>query len=90
LLRSAAALCDNDIPLAETLLRAHLREHPTDVAAIRMLAEGRGFGSGRLYRCRGPALRAAWSSRPALSKARAHYATVLNRQKPAHRGPGRT
>src|SRR5256885_539910 len=39
LLRPAAALCDNDIPLAETLLRAHLREHPTHVAAIRMLAE---------------------------------------------------
>src|SRR5256714_1287570 len=39
LLRPAAALCDNDIPLAETLLRAHLRVHPTHVAAIRMLAE---------------------------------------------------
>lgn len=39
LLRPAAALCDNDIPLAETLLREHLREHPTDVAAIRMFAE---------------------------------------------------
>src|SRR2546421_11208391 len=42
LLRPAAALCENDIPLAETLLREHLREHPTDVAAIRMFAEGAG------------------------------------------------
>src|SRR5438046_1839614 len=39
LLRPAAALCENDIPLAEALLREHLREHPTDVAAIRMFAE---------------------------------------------------
>ena len=78
LLRSAAALCDNDIPLAETLLRAHLREHPTDVAAIRMLAEvaarlGRYTDAeGLLARC----LELA----PGFVEARAHYATVLNRQ----------
>jgi len=78
LLRSAAALCDNDIPLAETLLRAHLREHPTDVAAIRMLAEvaarlGRyADAEGLLARC----LELA----PGFVEARAHYATVLNRQ----------
>jgi len=78
LLRPAAALCDNDIPLAETLLRAHLREHPTDVAAIRMLAEvaarlGRYTDAeGLLARC----LELA----PGFVEARAHYATVLNRQ----------
>jgi predicted Zn-dependent protease len=78
LLRPAAALCDNDIPLAETLLRAHLREHPTDVAAIRMFAEvaarlGRYTDAeGLLARC----LELA----PGFVEARAHYATVLNRQ----------
>src|SRR5205807_1853032 len=75
---AALALCDNDIPLAEMLLRAHLREHPTDVAAIRMLAEvaarlGRyADAEGLLARC----LELA----PGFVEARAHYATVLNRQ----------
>ncbi len=39
LLAAGAALCENRIPDAEALLRRHLREHPTDIAAIRMLAE---------------------------------------------------
>src|SRR6185312_17207884 len=39
LLRPAAALVENDIPVAESLLRAHLQQNPTDVAAIRMFAE---------------------------------------------------
>ena len=39
LLAAGAALCDNRIPEAEALLRRHLLEHPTDIAAIRMLAE---------------------------------------------------
>ena len=39
LLGPASALVENKIPEAETLLRAHLRQFPTDVAAIRMLAE---------------------------------------------------
>jgi tetratricopeptide (TPR) repeat protein len=39
LMTAAAALCANDIPQAEALLRAHLKQFPTDVAAIRMLAE---------------------------------------------------
>ena len=39
LLEPAAALCEDRIPDAERLLREHLRQHPTDVAAIRMLAE---------------------------------------------------
>ena len=33
------ALCENRIPEAEGVLREHLKRHPTDVAAIRMLAE---------------------------------------------------
>ena len=39
LLAAAAALCDNDIPRAELLLRTHLKSFPTDVTAIRMFAE---------------------------------------------------
>ena len=39
LLAAGAALCENRIPDAEALLRRHLHEHPTDVAAIRMFAE---------------------------------------------------
>jgi tetratricopeptide (TPR) repeat protein len=39
LLEPAAALCENRIAVAERLLRQHLKQFPTDVAAIRMLAE---------------------------------------------------
>lgn len=39
LMQAAAALADNRIPEAEALLRARLKRTPTDVAAIRMLAE---------------------------------------------------
>lgn len=39
LLEPALALCENRIAVAESSLRAHLHERPTDVAAIRMLAE---------------------------------------------------
>ena len=39
LLQAASALCEDRIPDAEALLRAHLKRVPTDVAAIRMLAE---------------------------------------------------
>ena len=36
---AATALCENELPRAEALLRAHLRQHESDVAALRMLAE---------------------------------------------------
>ena len=39
LMAAAAALCDNRLAVAEALLREHLKQFPTDVAAIRMLAE---------------------------------------------------
>lgn len=39
LLEPALALSEGRIAVAEPLLRAHLKQHPTDVAAIRMLAE---------------------------------------------------
>ena len=39
LVEAALALGDNDLPRAEPLLRAHLKDDPFDVAAIRMFAE---------------------------------------------------
>ena len=42
LLAAASALCGNRIPEAEEMLKRHLWQHPTDVAAIRMLAEVAG------------------------------------------------
>ena len=63
LLAAGAALCDNRIPEAEALLRRHLLEHPTDIAALRMLAEVAarlGRLPGRGERC----WSAVWSSRP--------------------------
>ena len=39
LLQAATALVENRMPEAEALLREHLKQAPTDVAAIRMLAE---------------------------------------------------
>ncbi|HEY8122268.1 MAG TPA: sulfotransferase [Myxococcota bacterium] len=39
LLEAGAALCENKLPVAEALLRAHLKRKPTDVPAIRMFAE---------------------------------------------------
>lgn len=78
LLEAASALCDNRIAAAEALLREHLRQHPTDVAAIRMLAEvaarlGRyGDSENLLARC----LELA----PGFTAARYNYALVLHRQ----------
>jgi cytochrome c-type biogenesis protein CcmH/NrfG len=39
LLDAAIALAENRIPAAGALLREHLKQVPTDVAAIRMFAE---------------------------------------------------
>jgi tetratricopeptide (TPR) repeat protein len=78
LLAAAAALFENNIPRAESLLRSHLKQHPTDVAAIRMLAEvaariGRyGDAEHLLARC----LELA----PSFTAARHNYAVVLHRQ----------
>ena len=38
------ALAEGRIAVAERLLREHLKQHPTDVPAIRMLAEVAGIG----------------------------------------------
>jgi tetratricopeptide (TPR) repeat protein len=73
----ALALSENRIPDAEALLREHLRHYPTDVAAIRMLAEvaariGRiGDSETLLARC----LELA----PGFTIARQNYAMMLHR-----------
>ncbi len=77
LLAAATAMSDNRIPEAEAQLRGHLKKLPTDVAAIRMLAEvaarlGRDDDAEQLLaRC----LELA----PGFHAARQNYALVLNR-----------
>ncbi|HEV8443617.1 MAG TPA: sulfotransferase [Steroidobacteraceae bacterium] len=78
LMSAALALSENRIPEAEQQLREHLKRHPTDVVAIRMLAEvaariGRGSDAENLLaRC----LELA----PGFRMARQNYAMVLHRQ----------
>jgi tetratricopeptide (TPR) repeat protein len=78
LMGAALALVENRIPEAEHTLREHLKRHPTDVAAIRMLAEvaariGRYLDAENLLaRC----LELA----PGFAAARHNYAMVLHRQ----------
>lgn len=82
LLRAGRALAANDLPVAESLLRPYLKRRPTDVAAIRMMAElaarvGRLVDSENL-------LRRAVDLAPAFTAARANLATILYKQnKPA-------
>jgi predicted Zn-dependent protease len=77
LLAAAAALAENRLPEAEALLRAHLGQVPTDVAALRMSAEvaarlGRNDDARhRLERCLALA--------PGFDAARFNYALVLHR-----------
>jgi tetratricopeptide (TPR) repeat protein len=73
----ALALSENRIPDAEALLREHLRHYPTDVAAIRMLAEvaariGRIADSETL-------LRRCLELAPGFKVARQNYAMMLHR-----------
>jgi tetratricopeptide (TPR) repeat protein len=82
LMGPALALAENRIPDAEAALREHLKHYPTDVAAIRMLAEvaariGRiQDAENLLARCLALA--------PGFTAARQNYAMVLHRQnKPA-------
>ena len=78
LMAAAAALCENRIPEAEALLRAHLAQQPTDVAALRMLAEV----AARLLRYSDAQrlLERCLELAPGFDAARHNYATVLNRQ----------
>ena len=76
--RAALALADNRLGEAEPLLKARLKAVPTDVAAIRMLAEL----AGRIGRHRDAEnlLRRALELAPAFHAARSNLATVLHRQ----------
>jgi predicted Zn-dependent protease len=78
LLAPAAALVDNRIPEAEALLREHLKAHPTDIAALRMLAEV--AARLRRYAEAQALLERCLQLAPSFDAARHNYATVLNRQ----------
>jgi len=78
LLAPAAALVENRIPEAEALLREHLQRHPTDVAALRMLAEV--AARLRRYTDAQQLLERCLELAPSFDAARHNYATVLNRQ----------
>ncbi|MGQ0430122.1 MAG: tetratricopeptide repeat-containing sulfotransferase family protein [Gammaproteobacteria bacterium] len=81
--RAAVAMLRNDVPAAEKLLKAYLKEAPTDVAAIRMLAEVAarcdrdGDARKLLERC----LELA----PGFAAARYNYAILLHRTNDAGR-----
>lgn len=77
LLRAATALCENQIPLAESLLREHLKRSPTEVAAIRMLAEV-AARLGR-YHDAETLLTRALELAPSFTAARQNLALVLHR-----------
>jgi tetratricopeptide (TPR) repeat protein len=78
LMEAAAALVDNRLAVAERMLKDYLMHAPTDVAAIRMLAEvaariGRYGDSETL-------LRRCLELAPSFDAARHNYALVLHRQ----------
>lgn len=78
LLTAANALVTGDLPVAEGVLRSRLKRAPTDVAAIRMLAElasriGRYGDAEKL-------LRRAVELAPTFKAARHNLALVLHRQ----------
>ena len=77
LLEGALALYENRLDIAERLLKAHLKEDPFDVAAIRMLAEL----AARIGRMKDAEtlLRRAVEIAPGFTAARANLALVLGR-----------
>lgn len=78
LLEAASALCENKLAVAERLLRTFLKENPTDVGAIRMLAET-GSRLGR-YEDAENLLARCLELAPSFDAARHNYAVVLMRQ----------
>ncbi|HEX6374089.1 MAG TPA: sulfotransferase [Allosphingosinicella sp.] len=78
LMQAGLALVEGQLAAAERLLRPHLKEKPTDIAAIRMMAEL----AGRLgrYKDAESLLRRALELAPGFTAARANLATVLYRQ----------
>lgn len=77
LLEAAVHLRENRIAPAEALLRAYLKQHPTDVAAMRMLAEV-ASRLGR-YADAEALLSRALELAPSFVPARHNYAFVLHR-----------
>jgi len=78
LMGAALALAENRIPDAEFQLREHLKRHPTDVLAIRMLAEV-AARIGRLHDAEN-LLKRCVELAPGFRIARQNYAMVLHRQ----------
>ena len=78
LIEAATALIEDRLAVAERLLRDHLKRRPTDVAAIRMLAE-LGVRLGRFDDAENLLARALELA-PSFTAARHNYATVLYRQ----------
>ncbi len=78
LMSAAAALVENDLPVADARLRAHLEIHPNDVAALRMLAEV--AGRLRRYQDAQQLLERCLELAPSFDAARYNYASVLTRQ----------
>ena len=75
--QAAGAMLRNDIPVAERLLKSHLKQLPTDVPAIRMLAEvavrcGRNDDAVNL-------LERCLELAPSFAAARLNYAVLLHR-----------
>ena len=77
LVDAAGALCDGRLAVAENLLRPYLKEHPTDVGAIRMLAEV-GARLGR-YEDAQALLARCIELAPGFDAARHNYASALQR-----------
>jgi tetratricopeptide (TPR) repeat protein len=78
LMAAAQALVANELPQAEAMLRAHLVQHETDVAALRMLAE---VGARlRRYVDAEALLVRCLELAPSFDAARHNYAVVLFRQ----------
>jgi tetratricopeptide (TPR) repeat protein len=77
LLEAAAALRQNELPVAERMLRGFLKLHPTDVTAIRMLAEI--AARLRRYDDAEKLLRRALELAPGFTAARNNYASILYR-----------
>ena len=77
LLEAASALCDNRLAAAERLLKPYLADHPTNAAAIRMLAEV----AARLGRNEDAAVLLARCVElaPGFVEARHNHATILYR-----------
>jgi tetratricopeptide (TPR) repeat protein len=78
LMQAGMALVRNEINAAERLLKPFLQENPTDVAAIRMLAEVAGRLG--LYEDAENLLRRALALCPSFAAARFNLAIVLHRQ----------